>query len=452
MPATTAHSDAKPVTQPLVGRPLRAAWRELPSAVSVHVCGDGDHYAAHEFLRRTAQRPTDDEFNAQLERPGYAPDQRLTLLEGERIVGHVLCTPRVVAMGQAARVPTAELSQLCIASDRRRRGYGSALAEAALAHAQRGGAFVGTLRTRSPEFYQRLGWSLGTRHSWSSACPRDVLSLLSATTSSASLQVRVWRQVEQDALQRLHLDALMRQPGLVQRDDETWRWLASCHAFDRIYVAVDNSPGIEPDAPDSIVAFAIVRGGRIVESTSYAGRDDAMAELLRRVCYDAIESDEMEVRCDGPVDSPLHSLLQDSGGRHFHVQADRDLVNMVRIPSIADYLGSLREELDLRATAGRLPRPSELGLAVTMPSGKVEKTRIALAKKSTQIAAGKVGRSYLAGDWSVVQQWLLGRCSLHELLDDGRLEASTQTAFDLAKVLLPSLHACRAALEDVNAS
>ena len=453
MPATAARSHAKTSTaQPAVKRTLRAAWRELPSGVHVHICGDGDHYAAHEFLRRTAQRPTDDEFTARLERPGYAPEQRLTLMEAGRIVGHVLCTPRVISLGQVARIPTVELSELCVAGDRRQRGYGSALTDAAIEHARQWGVQVGTLRTRAAGFYQRLGWSLGSKHSWSTACPRDVLSLLSASTSAASLEVRVWRQVEQDALQRLHLDALQRQPGLVQRDEEMWRWLVSCNVFDRIYVAVDHSPGVAPDAPDSIVAFAIVRGGRIVESASSPGRDDAISELLRRVCYDAIESGDMEVRCDGPIDSPLHSLLKDSGGRYFHVEADRDLVNMACIPSVAGFLEHLRGELDLRASAGGLSRPSELGLAVAMPNGRTEKTRIALAKKSTQIATGKVGRSYLTGDWSVIQQWLLGRCSVEELIADGRLEASTQTAIELAKVLLPRLHTCRSVLDDLSAA
>ena len=434
-------------TATLAGR-AAPIWKTLPKGMRVAPAREGDHYAIHEFLQQAVHYPSDEEFAAQNERPGYQPMDRMLLLQDNDIVAHVLCSHRRMSFG-GVEAPTVELSDLVTATQRREQGFGGYLLQQTMQHwSQNHGVVLGSLRTTNPAFYQRRGWTLGPRHSWSTACPRDVLSLLSPITSPASLQVRIWRQVEQAAIERLHEQACQQRVGQTCRTSDQWRWLVSRGVCDRVYVAVEGGPCLDDDATDAIVAFAFVQRGRIVELCAEPTREDACRELLRRVCYDAIESGEMEVRYDGPSDSSVHCFFKQAGGNQYHVDAECNLVKMVCVPSVERVLTQIVPVLEQRAETSQISRPSELGLAIES-QGAVEKARIVVAKRSVQIAKGKVGRSYLTGEESDIHQLLLGRISLAEAIDQGRITPSTQTAVDLGTAMLPQLPLHRSALDEL---
>ncbi|MCA9174720.1 MAG: hypothetical protein KDB14_09575 [Planctomycetales bacterium] len=454
MPATVArNAGTKVACDGSPTRQRRPAWPLLPPGAEIREAGEGDHYSIFEFLRATLQSPGEDGFAAQLERPGYEPSDRLLLMQEKQVLSHLLVNRVDLAFGEGVELPAVELVDFHSHADLHGSDAELTLIDTALRRASAQGRVLATMRTTSAARHQARGWCLGPQHSWSSACPRDLLSLLSTKTAPASLQVRIWRQIEQDAIDRLHAGDCRQRYGLVRRDDEHWRWLVSRGVCDRVYVAVESGPPCatsptpstaEPE--DGIVGYAFVRRGRIAELCVAPGQDEAAQELLRRVCYDAIESDEFEVRLDGPADLPLHDLFVQAGGDHFRVDAERDWVNLLRIVSIEGFLAALTPLFETRAA--KLDRPCELGLAISTAAG-VQKLRIVLAKRSVQIATGKVGRSYLAGGEEEIQSLLVGRLPLREALSSGKLQASTQTAAELAATLFPALPLYRSPLDDL---
>ena len=251
--------------------------------------------------------------------------------------------------------------------------------------------------------------------------------------TTGGLSIRLWRQVEQDALMCLYRKNTKDAFGALIRNDAYWRWLISRRGYDRIYVAIDGPDKLDlQSATSPIVGYAVMKKGRIVELLGDPARPAIVDALLQRACADAIERDCHAVQLDSPPNSPLHRLMKASGGRHYWQEVDQDEVTMVKIFNPVEFLSRLCDLLNLRAKLAGLQRPIELGLLL---GG--EKYRLAFTKQTARLESGKLGRSYLACSMATFTQLILGHRDVTASVHSGQITASTRVASQLARILFP---------------
>ena len=137
----------------------------------------GDHHAVHRLLVSLLHQPTAAEFQAQLEDPFYEPTDRLLVKRGEQIVAHARLTNREMLFGDSL-IPISTLGDLVVLPEYRGEGCGTELLRAAERTMVENGAKIAFLQTQTPEFFVSRGWTICTRHSYSIAGARDILSRL----------------------------------------------------------------------------------------------------------------------------------------------------------------------------------------------------------------------------------------------------------------------------------
>ena len=417
----------------------------------------GDHLAIHKFLLDVFHGPTSAEFTAQLENPFYEPSDRLIVKHRKQIIGHVRIQQQQMHFG-ANLLPISNLCELATAPEYRQRAIGSALLQTAEQQMIDEGSLLGVLETNLPEFYRQHGWTVSSRYSFSTADARNILSSLGAQEvqqqptaisqpseeESKQYNIRLWRHVEQEALIHLYQENTRNGYGPLHRTEDYWQWLFSRRGFERIYVAIDGPDKLPlSGAYKSIIGYAAIRGGRILEIMTAQGHEKAAFQLVNRACADIIESKDGPISIDAPPGNPLHEFLESAGGKHHHTESRNGVVTMIKIFDPLKLLENLREEINRRAQVAAIDRPFELGLEIR---GKWH--QILFTPRSVKLVKGKSGRSHLRCSETVLTQLLLGHLNVQQAVDQELLQLSTRIAFETVETTFPQLSLWRPPLDD----
>jgi predicted N-acetyltransferase YhbS len=399
--------------------------------------------------------PSQAEFQSQLDDPFYEPQDRLFVRHATHVIAHAHLTRREMHFGPE-QFAVAGLADLAVLPEYRGHGCGSALLNAVEQRMTDDGAVLGVLRTSTPEFFQRRGWCVCTRHSYSLAGARKILSHLRATENvsrsplrqpASPLNIRLWRHVERAALCRLYAENTAKAYGPLVRSEPYWQWLIGREAYDRIYVAIDGPDKLAlDDHLTPIVGYAVMREGRILELMTTPEHPKVASQLLARACSDAIEHDLHDVRIDAAPHCPIHQVLVEAGGEQHYHEAENGEVFLVKLFAPDAFLRRLRPQLLRRAKQARLELPCELGLNVDGA-----KCCLSVRRRGVGIKRGRLGRSYLECGHAEFVQLLLGHLNVHAAVAAGRLGASTRIAQQIAGVLFPGLPLWRPPLDYLRA-
>lgn len=426
----------------------------------IMLAGAGDHPAVLRFLQHTFRAPPSTDFNNQLEEPFYEPTDRLVVRHDSMIIGHSRLISRVSRFG-SEQVPISCLTELGVTAEFRHLGVGSALLMAAEQQMQQVGSMAGMLRTTIPAFYARHGWILCTSPSRTTATAHEILSHLISQQAMQEeerlvnplneplprLNIRLWRHVEQDALMRIYQENTVGCFGAFVRSEDYWRWAFNRRAFDRIYVAIDGTEKIPlGKSLLSIVGYAAVKGGRLVEVMVDAGREDARLQLLQRVCSDSVEREHLYVNVDAPADDEIHRILYAAGGKSLPAAGNGQTATMLKLFDPLQLAQLVRNRLRQNVRDSDTPFPLELGLELPQ-----QRMQIICNRRSTRFLPGKLGRSYLKLTPRVLSQLLLGQYDVRQAVQDGAVIPSTHVAVNSAEALFPSLPLWLPPLDDLSA-
>ncbi len=417
----------------------------------------GDHLAIHKFLLDVFHGPTSAEYTAQLENPFYEPSDRLIVKHRKQLIGHVRIQQQQMHFGTEL-LPVSNLCELATAPEYRQRAIGSALLQAAEQQMIQEGSLLGILETNVPDFYRQHGWTVSSRHSFSTADARNILSSLGAkqverqpisisrpfAEEPKQYNIRLWRHVEQEALIHLYRENTRNSYGPLLRTEDYWQWLFSRRGFERIYVAIDGPDKLPlTGSHKSIIGYAAIRHGRILEIMTAQGHEQAAFQLINRACSDVIESKDRPISIDAPPGNPLHDFLLSAGGYYHHSEDTNGVFTMIKMFDPLKLLEHLREEINQRAQAAAIARPFELGLEIR---GKWY--QILFTPRSVKLVKGKSGRSHLRCDEAVLTQLLLGHLNVQEAVEQGLLRLSTRIAFETVETIFPQLPLWRPPLDN----
>ena len=476
---------AAPVTSSLSRRripisPPLAATLPPPSSTRPRLAPAkaGDHQAIHRLLLTVFHGPTPAEFHAQLDEPGYEPADRLVVKHGEQLAAHVRADHRMILVA-GVPLPAVRIMDLATLAEFRGLGFASALVAAAERRAREQGAVLALVRTRAASLFARQGWSVCGRHVFSTAGARQILAQLQVTsegpqtpiepeaallrtTPQSPISLRPLRRIELPAVMRLYEASLAHHSGSLVRSEAYWEWLISRGACDRIYVASAGSETSDLTRQlNDICGAAFVQNGRMVElltaSPSSAFDSHKIAQhLVARVCADASEQDRWHIRLDAPAADPLHSLMRAAGGQYHEAEEIGGEVFMAKVLNPQATLKSLGDILSARLRAAGFTTPMQLGLEIQAgarqhPTHAVEVARLRLefGNRGMKLVIGPLSRNYLTLRQRDLTSLVLGHWNLADLIDAGRIDASTKAARRLGCELFPRLAWWRPPLDDL---
>lgn len=461
------------------GHSIAAKYPALPVAPRLVPAKAGDHAAVHQLLLNQFRGPSVLEFQAQLDEPLYEPTDRLLVKHREDVVAHLRLTKRLLQFG-TLRVPTAGFMDLATATPWQRRGFASALIGAGERQAVTDGASLGLTVTTAPELFARHGWTACGRQTYSVAGARQVLAhlratappdvlfasedqnaadaLLSRRVPRQQLTVRPLRRMELPAVVRLYEQCASISHGATVRNEAYWDWLMARHAFERAYIAILGDGNQElPELLPAVAGCVFVSGGRIVELLARPGATPALGlALLARVCSDALERSQYDVRFDGPPQHPVHQIFRAAGGSYHSAEEHDGQVNMARLFNPLQTLREMSGEILTRARAAGLGS-QVLGLEVFNFDADLRGAthedarsyRLIVTSRKAKLVPGNRGRNYLALRRRDLTPLLLGHWRFEEALSAGRIRASTQRAERMAAALFPQLPWHRPPLDDL---
>src|SRR5436305_7754830 len=189
MPTRTARSVASSSLSSSHGPPLRFASQNTatpaaPPRLRLATARTGDHPSIHAFLVSVFHGPASDEFQAQLDEPGYDPADRLIVKDGDQLAAHLRLARQTIQLGSTT-LPAARVMDLATAPEFRSRGLATALLAAGERAAAERGVLVVLTRTRVPSLFARHGWAACGSHVFSTASPRAVLAELASARAAA---------------------------------------------------------------------------------------------------------------------------------------------------------------------------------------------------------------------------------------------------------------------------
>ncbi|MFT7641171.1 MAG: GNAT superfamily N-acetyltransferase, partial [Pirellulaceae bacterium] len=321
--ARSTKKSAKSISAQSDSQVVPARFTPIPfpahTGLTIDQASTGDHMVIHQLLLGVNGRPSQPEFQAQVDYPLYEPTDRLVARRGKQVVGHILVA-KSTANCLAEILPIATFHDLCVLPEFKGKGIEAALMNAAEIHARQDGAIFALMRTGNPAPLMRAGWAAYGRYSYARARARDVLShlamlrdnreetVLPVVNAQASkctgTTVRLWRHIEEEALIRLY-DHLHCHLGLSIRNDAHWRWLISTAGHDRIYIAINGTDKPDLDGQlDAIVGYAVVKDDRIIEIVSAPNQEEeVISALVGRACSDAIERGSDNLQVEAPIGS-----------------------------------------------------------------------------------------------------------------------------------------------------
>ena len=431
--------------EPRVRRGLRAGTAKARRAFTIDEAKSGDHAAIHHLLMSLLHGPTESEFQSNLDRPGYDPNNRLLLRHGDELVGHVRLSRRQCRLGRAW-LPTCELSEFAILPEYAGRVQIQRLMDSAAQQAIEEGAVILTSRARRVDDFPDSRWvSCGDAVCWG-APPRDVLARCGDELRDAegrSLHVRPWRYIEQQALCQLYEASAQQINGAPYRDEEYWQWLLVRRGFDSILVVTTDVPSDEDNtlcSSDHIVAYAFQRDSDIVEMMVSPDAPEAAVLLVQRIAADAIERDDHQVRVFGP----------NSGGRFAEIMGrllpPSEAVTQRRssqIVRVIDHQAFIRTCWEM-SSHSESTADGRLGLRLDDTAITVE-----VRDGSLHITTGKMPRAQVRASGSAVSALLLGRVDWESIDNDPNIEASSASAARLAAKLFRPVELWRSTLDDL---
>lgn len=336
---------ARPVAR-VPSEPLSSPWSAsspLPTGLTLDVGNAGDHPLLRDLFARAGCDMSANEFSMRLDEPFYEPHDRLLARRGLNLAGHVRVQNRELYLLDTV-VPVAWIVELAALSDFGGSRLAGQLITAAESKMRSEGAALGLVRTDSPALFAQAGWTRWGRFTQTRTGTRETLAHISgrrapqarsvesvnATPRPTSFTTRLWRHVEQSALERIYHANAIRCIGAPVRTSDYWRWLVSRHAFDAIYVAVVGRDRWSLDGK-GIVGYAVVKNDRVVEMLAAPRRLDALEELATRVCGEFIEHDRSNLFLEGSADHPWHRELRVAGGRTETLDNDHGQVLMAKV-------------------------------------------------------------------------------------------------------------------------
>jgi predicted N-acetyltransferase YhbS len=434
----------------------------------------GDHAAIHRLLLAVFHGPTAGEFHAQLDEPGYVAASRLVVRHGPAVVGHVRASRRLIQLSGLA-VPAVQLMDLATDAEYRGRGFASGLIAAAERQAREQEIPLALTRTRAVSLFARQGWAVCGRHVFAAAGARRILAHLGATSEGTidqpqgeeaacvprparePIAVRPLRRIELPGVMRVYEAAAPGRWGWPLRSEEYWEWLVNRGAYDRAYVVAE---GARPDelaaVQESIRGYAFCKEGRIVELVCDRARPELARQLVARVCAEANELDHWQVRLDAPPDEELHHLFHQAGGQAIQAEELGGEVFMAKLLDPLALLASLDGVFLSRHRAAGLPRPMGLGLVVQCAARpgrthatQVARLRLVFTNRGFKLVTGSLGRQYLTVRRRDLAPLILGHWHLADMIEAGRIGASSPAAAERGRVLFPKLPWWRPPLDDL---
>jgi predicted acetyltransferase len=477
---------AAPVANSLSSRPLSifpplAASRSLPgSTVTPRLtpAKAGDHQAIHRLLLAAFHGPALAEFHAQLDVPGYDAADRLVVKYGEHVAAHLRADRRAIHVA-GVPLPAVRIMDLATSAEFRGLGFASTLVAAAERRAREQGVVVALTRTRAASLFARQGWSVCGRHVFSTAGARQILAQLQATSEGLPappesdadrlrsapqppVVLRPLRRIELPAVMRLYEQSLTGHSGSPVRSEAYWEWLLNRGSCDRIYVA--SAGGESGDLRQQLAAICgavFIQKGRIVELLAASGLASAAQHqiaqhLVARVCADASEQDHWQIRLDAPPGDPLHRLMRAAGGQHHEAEEIGGEVFMAKVLHPRALFAALGDMLAKRLRDAGFAKPIQLGLEIQGTAKRrrthaveVARLRLVLGSRGLKLASGSLSRNYLSLRLRDLTPLVLGHWNLADLIDAGRIEASSKAACRLGCELFPKLAWWHPPLDDL---
>lgn len=336
---------------------------ECPTGLTLSVGNAGDHPSIRALFAQAGYDIPSNEFSMRLDEPFYEPHDRLLARRGMTLAGHVRVQHRELYLRETV-VPATWLVELAALPEFGGQRLAAHLIAAAEVKMRTEGAALGLVRTDTPALFAQAGWTRWGRFSQTRAGTRETLAHISGRRMPQSrgaetinspinqpinqpinspvnlsvnppakptqLSTRLWRHVEQTALERIYHANAIRCVGAPVRTSDYWRWLVSRHAYDAIYVAVSGRDRWSLDGK-GIVGYAVVKNERVLEMLAQTDRPDALEELAARVCGEFIERDRYDLCLEGPHDHSWHHELRSSGGRSETSDADCGQVLMAKV-------------------------------------------------------------------------------------------------------------------------
>jgi ribosomal protein S18 acetylase RimI-like enzyme len=434
----------------------------------------GDHAAIHRLLLAAFHGPTPAEFHAQLDEPGYDPASRLVVRHGDAVAAHLRASRRTIHLdGLATRA--VQLMDLATAPEYRGLGFATSLIGAAERQARQRGVMLGLARTKAMSLFARQGWAVCGRHVFATAGARQILAHLEATSEGLiperdaqdaicclrpprlPVAVRPLRRMELPAVMRLYAAALPGRWGWPERSEQYWEWLVNRCAYERAYVVAEGGESSELAVQlAAIRGYVFVKEGRIVELVVDPARPELAKHLVARVCADASEQDHWEVRLDAPADDALHHLFGQAGGQARQEEELGGEVYMAKVFEPLRLLASMEGLFTARHRAAAQAGQLSLGLEIQCGAKlgrthavQVARLRLEFASRGLKLVTGSLGRQYLTLRRRDLAPLLLGHWHLPDMVEAGRMGASSPAAEQLGRVLFPKLPWWRPPLDDL---
>jgi hypothetical protein len=133
-----------------------------------------------------------------------------------------------------------------------------------------------------------------------------------------------------------------------------------------------------------------------------------------------------------------------AGGSWHHHEACQREVFMTRLLDPCQTLKHLEPQLRKRAADAGLKLPIELGLLID-----ADKYLLTLSDDVLEVSTGRLGRSYIACTWPEFTRLVLGHYDIEQIVDEGRLQASTQISEEVARALFRRVPHWRPPLDDL---
>jgi hypothetical protein len=399
-------------------------------------------------LRAVYQGPSPGEFHHSLDEPQYEPSDRLLVKIDSQIISHVQLIRQVMLFGRV-HLPVAEVAWLATLPEFGTGRHIGALLAAADEQMLADGAVLATLRTTSPDWYERAGWVLGSEEGYWRANARDLLVQLSSRRVGRKkrprYRTRIWRHVEISALMNIYQQHTAHAYGPRHRSEAYWQWLISRKAFDQIVVAIEGKDSFDyGEQGPKIVAYAVSLRGRIVELMSLPGHRRALGPVLARTCREAIERDHHTVFLHSQADDAIGKVwLGARGTWHPSAQAAGGRV-MFKLLDPRELVHRLYPEFHSRARAAGLARPCEFGICIDgVPY------RFVLTRRSARLVGGDRRKIDVACTRPQFTRLLTGQLDGAPLDDQPRITHSAAAA--ALAVLFPRITSFRSPLDDLQA-
>ncbi len=398
----------------------------------------GDHQLVHALLRAANQAPSYEEFLAWLEEPTYEPTNRLLIKLAGQIIAHVQVLERV-AWFSGVKLPVGGLEGLVTLPEYRDVGYERQLVAAAEQAMRSSQAVLAFARTDRLDVLRACGWSEIGRPRYTEANVNEVLARLASSTTvlpsarrAKPLRIRLWRQVELDALLNVDRHAVTTTWGALDRSEAYWRWLVGRKAHDELIVAIHGRDDWDVlEAPAHIVGYAVTRGSQVIELATLPTYRRAAHPLLERACQDAIEHDHRTISLHIPATDGLHELMLSAGGS-WSTSGRNGSTLLVKLLDPARWIENLYEVLLERAKAAGLTRP----LILTFDTGR-RRYRLELTRRSGHLIRDDAATADVTCTPEMLAALLLGNVDVPAAQQSGQLAVRDEELVQRLAALFP---------------